>query len=187
MKQTRRRVLAALGFGVVGSLAGCTGASSAPDEVTTDETTTTPPDFSGCPSLRETADETVCAATAPADAPVVLAPSRADVAAPGTLRFTLTNDSEASLGLNPYDWALHRETDGGWERVAPDAVIQPWFTLAPGESRTWELQIGGGHSAPQNDSTVVAGPLDLEPGTYAFSVVAVGEARTAYVARFRVR
>lgn len=185
MTQTRRDLLAALGLGAVGALAGCTGASSAPDEATTDETTTTPPDFSGCPSLRETVEETVCTATAPADAPVVLAPSSTDVAASGTLRFTLANGSQASLGLNPYDWALHREADRGWERVAPDAVIQPWFTLAPGESRVWELHLGAGHSAP--NGTVVAGPLDLESGTYAFSVVAVGEARTAYVARFRVR
>ncbi|GAA0292760.1 hypothetical protein GCM10009066_04100 [Halarchaeum salinum] len=146
--------------------------------------TTTDTSFAGCPSLRD-ADRTVCAATAGADVPVVLRPSTTALTSPGTLRFTLSNGGESTLGLNPYDWTVHRETADGWEHVAPDATIEPWREIQPGESQSWVLGVGTEPTAEGDD--VACGPLALDARTYAFSVVAQeGDVWTAYVARFRV-
>jgi len=183
---SRRRLLAGLGAGVV-ALAGCTAPGSTNGRTSdgTDDGTSDDPAFEGCPAVRANVDETVCAATA-GDAPVVLRPSATRVESPGTLRFVLANGGDATLGLNPYDWAVHRRGDDGWAKVAPDAVVQPWFEVPPGESMTWELQVGAANATPED--VRVAGPLDLDSGVYAFSVVAARDesTRTAYVARFRV-
>ncbi|GGM67966.1 hypothetical protein GCM10009017_17670 [Halarchaeum rubridurum] len=168
------------------ALAGCTNGSGTDGNGTDgggDGTTTTPVEES-CPALRD-ADRTVCAATTGADAPVVLRPSATSLGAPGTLRFTLSNGGASTLGTNPYDWAVHRETAAGWERVAPDATVEPWRELPPGASQAWLLGVG---TAPTpEDDAIGCGPLDLDDGTYAFSVAAQGDdGWTAYVARFRV-
>ncbi|WP_435097834.1 hypothetical protein [Halarchaeum sp. P4] len=212
MQQTRRQFLATLGLSSAAALAGCTRQSGAPAPETspqTTTTTTTTPAFSGCPSLREHADETVCAATAADDSPVVLRPSATELSGSGTLQFTLRNGRETSIGLNPYDWAVHRKTESGWAKVAPDMVIQPWHEIPPGEAQSWVLRVGErAETTTTNDSTTASntttttsntttataskdpiecGPLPLTPGTYAFSVVAAESGtRTAYVARFRV-
>ena len=181
MQLSRRRLCGVLVGSVSVALAGCTSGAGGNDG---DGAGTTTP-VGECPSLRA-ADSTVCAAKAGADTPVVLRPSTTTLTAPGTLRFTLSNGGESTLGMNPYDWAVHRETADGWERVAPDATVEPWRELPPGASQAWALQVGASHSSPENE-TVVCGPLTLEAGTYAFSVVARADGTwTAYVARFRV-
>ncbi|GGN14197.1 hypothetical protein [Halarchaeum nitratireducens] len=181
---SRRRLCGALAGTVSVALAGCSGGAGGNDgDGDGDDGDGTTPPFGECPSLRA-ADATVCAANA--DAPVVLRPSATTVTAPGTLQFTLSNGGESTLGMNPYDWAVHRETADGWERVAPDATIEPWREIPPGASQAWMLQVGASHASPANE-TVVCGPLTLGAGTYAFSVVARADgAWTAYVARFRV-
>ncbi|GAD51921.1 hypothetical protein MBEHAL_0681 [Halarchaeum acidiphilum MH1-52-1] len=188
MRLSRRRVCGAIATTASVALTGCTNGTGTGDSTTTGGTDgpSTDAPFEGCPPLHD-ADRTVCAASAAADAPVVLRPSATTVESPGTLRFTLSNGGETTLGLNPYGWAVHRETTDGWARVAPDATIEPWREVAPGDAQAWVLGVGTETEPTAAGGTVAYGPLALDAGTYAFSVVAQAAGEwTAYVARFRV-
>lgn len=128
-----------------------------------------------CPPFADTADRTICSTTAGSDAPVRLDPPRPAVFEPTTgddtvetFPITLHNDSGTTFGFNPYAWALKRHTDEGWVHVAPDAVIQPWMELSPGETYTYVLSVES-HPSPHAD-TRKAIVQNLDSGTYALVV-----------------
>ena len=197
----RRAVLAGLatlaGAGCVGDPANSTPAPTddgPADRLMTDDPFADAP----CPAVRERADRHVCYPTVddPGTAPLVLEPDRQRVDwGPGTeviepLTFTLHNRTGGSVGFNWFDWAIHRRTDDGWEKVAPEMMPEPWTSIADGEAYVWSLA-GEDHDPPREDrahSVVQA----LDTGTYAFSVdVQAGKEneteRVACVALFDVR
>lgn len=216
----RRAVLGTLTALTVG-LAGCSGGGPGPgagggsadtDEPTdtaTEEPTDTPDErtpqapesrFDGdpCPSFDGAADGTVCFhELGNGSAPVSLEPS-AELFEPSpgdgsveTVTFTLHNRSGEAVGLNPYDWSVHRRTDGGWERVAPDAIPEPWLRLQDGQNFEWRLAV---EQHPTTDGERTQFPVvDLADGVYAFAVTVAGESgpnsghRTECVALFEVR
>lgn len=188
----RRAVLTstALSLSTV-ALAGCSRAPTAdgtgqsvetsrPDDPPAGETTTdggSASRFAGqpCPSFVSNADRTVCYhAVDPASEPLVLVPSSetfdptTDSGSDETLTMTLRNDGEESVGLNPYAWGLYSRTGDGWDRVAPDFYIEPWFTVAPGEAAEWNLR-SEERSSPDGDLFVQA-VYDFSEGVYAFGV-----------------
>jgi hypothetical protein len=191
MTVNRRTVLAALGTAVAS--AGCFGqgnpdpgngpadgneTQTTPTDTTTDTPTDTPPadgPFAdvACPSFVDT-ERTICWHTRTADDPVVLEPGATTYEPDGgtddveTIDFTLRNQSEQSFGLNPYAWQLHVLENGEWRKVAPDQWIEPWYTVAPGESRQWVLATEE-HPTPGGDD-IVHVVQDLGSRTYAFSV-----------------
>jgi len=190
MRVNRRTVLAALGTAV--ATAGCFGqespdpgsgsenGTSTPTDTPTDSPTdATTPDPDGpfadlaCPSFVET-DRTICWHTRAADAPVVLEPEAttyepiAGNDAVETVGFTLHNRSEQPFGLNPHAWRLHVREDGEWRHIAPEQWIEPWNTVAPGETWDWVLATEQ-HPTPSGDR-VVHVVQELTSATYAFSV-----------------
>jgi hypothetical protein len=190
----------------VGGDPGGTTDSGTTDRTTTEQTTSgddaTSDDHTtddDCPAVRREVDTTLCAGDRPGF-PASFSQSAAAVSSNGDLSFTLTNEAAGSVGLNPYAWAVHRRTEKGWRHVAPDAVIQPWRTLGEGDAQTWRLAVGDPVTADDTETEttterttsegsepVGAGPLDLSPGEYAFSVVAdVDGDSVAFVARFTV-
>lgn len=186
MTRSRRTVLAAVGTSLVS--AGCLGSGpgrgpvngNGTDPTPTDGPASTPTATPGgpfadvaCPSFTET-DRTVCWHTRPDDAPVVLEPETtafepvADNQTVETVAFTLRNRSEQSFGLNPYAWQLQVRADDGWRRVAPDQWIEPWDTVAPGE--TWEWILATRQHPTPSEERVVRVFQDVDDGTYAFAV-----------------
>lgn len=183
----RRTLLATIGSTLVVG-AGCVSVSNGEDgdPATTPAGTDTPTasdpgegDGAGasfedvpCPSFLDDVDRTVCTHTAGSDAVVSLTVSQqvftptTDDDSVETMEFTLHNDSDTPFGLNPYAWELRRQTDDGWTHVAPDEYIEPWYTLEPGGTYTWELGVES-HPTPQQERTVSL-TADIDSGTYAF-------------------
>lgn len=190
----RRRLLATVGTAVVAT-AGCLTDPPA-DTDTTDSTqstdepadgpATTSPDGTAemspdddrfadvpCPSFSK-ADRTNCWHTVdPASASVYLEPDSELLAETNddvveTLSFVLHNETGGDFGLNPHAWSIYRRTDGEWTRVAPDEYIEPWYTLADGETYTWRVSLEPHPSPNADDELDVVQPL--EDGTYAFHV-----------------
>lgn len=156
--------------------AGGDGTTTEPDG-TTDETTTAGGDDpfvdEPCPSFAEDVDRTVCAHAAD-DADLylgvsepVFAPTTGDDTVE-TTTFTLHNESGEPFGLNPYAWAIKRRRDGEWTHVAPEEHVEPWHTVADGETYGWVLSVET-HPSPsaENRQSVVE---DLDAGTYAFQI-----------------
>jgi hypothetical protein len=85
-----------------------------------------------------------------------------------TVEFVLHNRSDDTFGLNPYAWTIHRRTEGGWERVAPDATPEPWLGIHGGGTYRWVLAVET-HPSPQGDERMDI-VQDLDDGTYAFAV-----------------
>lgn len=213
----RRTVLVAIGA----STAGCvnTGAGGSDGRTNTDpngtgtdqrtpdgRTTTdggTPQDARErfgeypCPSFAEGTDRTVCWHTVdPESADLYLSvasPVFEPAAGDASLPFTLHNDSGVPFGHNPYEWAIKRETEEGWEHVAPDMYIEPWETVPDGETYTWVLRVGedATTSAGTDRERTLTVTQDLADGVYAFQITGLleGEARTSVecVALFEVR
>ena len=213
----RRRLLAGL---AAAASAGCLGRSggeqSSPTGArTATATARTETDTPGVPTASDTfagtscpeytdADRTVCYHTAPEGADVVLS-AEPEVFDPEsgdnivqTLRFTLYNQGEWTVLVNPYDWTIHRRDGSSWSRVAPEGPrSEPLYILEPGATLEWELPEMT-HPSPGGDDTYRV-DASLEPGTYAFSVTGSydgtnltetpsGEppAETAFVALFRL-
>lgn len=156
------------------ALAGCTGSAGSggdPGTTTTstnsdsdsDETTTALP----CPQVRDVSLH-VC----PGDDGGPISVDRSDHEMPadgGTITVTVTNTSDGGIGLNPYAWAVHRlNDDGHWKRVDDDRVhIEPWQELASGESIRWRIASDADYKATGG---AIGCSLDLEPGTYGWSI-----------------
>lgn len=184
----RRRTLIASTAAALLPSAGCLASSADPSDddatPTDDDSTATPSDgrpsddsgsrFAGhdCPSFADT-DWTVCAHRADESTPLVVAPDPAVMDRPEqaglvrTVRFTLHNRSDWPFQFNPYAWRIERETDAGWEHVAPDAYPEPLTTVQPGGTYEWELAEKG-HPSPTDGPLQIIHSLDR--GTYAFSV-----------------
>ena len=184
----RRRTF--LATGAVLATTGCLGSASTGG----DDATTANGDEPDCPDIHGGTKSTVCAG-ATGDRPVSFTQRTDRVAVGGTLEATLVNDTAASVGLNPYDWAVHRETDGGWKPVDRGAVIEPWVVLEAGGRARWRVGMGDSADPDTNPDDVYGGSLPLESGQrYAFSVSAdVGDDdndadddRTVFVAPFTV-
>lgn len=127
----------------------------------------------GCPSFAEEVDRTVCAHTEsdsdvyPTVSTDVFSPTTGDDSVE-TMQIQVHNDSAHSFGFNPYAWALKRRTEGGWEHVAPDEYVEPWYTLDPTQTYTWALSVEP-HPSPNGErrTDIVE---DLDSGTYAFQM-----------------
>jgi len=193
----RRTLLATAGGSLLAAAAGCIATSNADGESPTEtdpgsETPTgspTPADggdeggaagasFEGipCPSFAEEVDRTVCSHTGSAgDAPVypavserMFAPTTGDGEVE-TMDITVHNGSDATFGLNPHDWKLKERTGDGWSHVAPEEYVETWYTLAPGQTFTWEVSVEE-RPTPNRERTLAI-PEDIGSGTYAFQVV----------------
>jgi hypothetical protein len=186
----RRTVLATVGALSVGT-AGCldransgsrppTTSTQSPADSSNGSTEDTPPtpsqrfDDVACPTFEET-ERTVCFHTLGEEsAPVFVEPSTdlfepaPDGEAVETIEFVLHNDSDAGVGLNPYDWAIKRQTAGGWEHVVPDVHPEPWTTVEAGETSAWELGVDGSPEPDSGRAMAISG--DLADGVYAFTV-----------------
>lgn len=150
-----------------------TGTDGTTDEGTTADGDADPFADEPCPSFAEDVDRTVCAHAA-GDADVsltvsdpVFEPTTGDDTVE-TTTFTLHNEAGEPFGLNPYAWAIKRRRDGEWAHVAPEEHVEPWYTVADGETYDWNLSVET-HPSPsaENRQSVVE---DLDSGTYAFQI-----------------
>ncbi|MDH5021551.1 hypothetical protein [Halobacterium rubrum] len=171
-----------LATGAVLATAGCLGRAGTGGD---DSTPTSVDD--DCPDVSDGTDATVCSGTAE-NQPASFGQSADRVAVGETLEVTLANDSADEVGLNPYDWRVHRETEDGWEPVDRGAVIEPWVVLEAGERVRWRVGVGETADTDTGPEDVYGGTLALESGQrYAFSVsVDVDEDRVVFVAPFSV-
>lgn len=170
-----RRTYLGLAAGASTALAGCS-VSAFPGLGSADDTTP----FEACPELTE-ADTTAC----PDDESGSLAveQSRDTVAGDAwSLVVAVTNRAAEPYVTNPSAWSLYRKADDGWHHDVPDAQIEPWIELPPGERYAWELSAG----ADGSDTGDQRVRLDLGPGTYGFAVPFRGPDRVAAVAVFDV-
>lgn len=169
-----RRTYLGLAAGAMAGLAGCTASAlPGPDPTPTSS-------VGGCPDLVD-ADRSVC----PGDTAGSLAVELSAETVSGddwTLAVTVTNRATAPYGFNPYAWSVYRADEDGWDRVAPDAHIEPWRELDPGASYTWQLSATEG-AAGEADQRVF---LDLDHGRHAFVITFDGADRAAAVAPFTV-
>ncbi|MWG33606.1 hypothetical protein [Halomarina oriensis] len=173
----RRQVLALAAVGLAGCLSDPSPSPNGTDDGTTTPATTvtteTPesPDVGAYPGdCPRYGDSTlVCADAAPDDVPLRMTASRSSVELPGTVEFTLSNDTEVRFETNHYGALLHKRVDGEWFRIAPTIVEEPLMYIVPGDSHTWSVTLehapdeqarGGG-----DDERRVAG---LGGGRYAF-------------------
>jgi hypothetical protein len=167
---------------------GCLGraVSDGDGPTTGDGTTTQGGNEAPCPTLRDEVDATVCTGGTN-DRGVSFGQSDDRLTAGDLLELTLVNEDAESVGLNPYDWAVYRETDDGWKRVERGPVIEPWVVLEAGDRVRWRVGVGDADpdTSPED---VYGGSLALDSGRrYAFSVsVDVAGDRVSLVAPFTV-
>lgn len=156
------------------------------NETTTRDDTATPGDHeASCPSVHDDVDATVCSGGEPGRG-VSFGQNTERLAAGEVLEVTLVNEDVESVGLNPHDWAVYRETDAGWEQVDPGPTIEPWVVLESGDRLHWRVGIGG-VTTDTGEGGVYGGSKTLDPGTYAFAVTAdVAGAKVSLVAPFTV-
>lgn len=131
-----------------------------------------------CPSFSENVDRTVCWHTADTDAEPIYLDASTAVFEPSTgdgsvetMEFVLHNDSGNSFGLNPHAWAIKRQTDSGWEHVAPEEWVEPWYTVESGQTYTWRLSLQQ-HTQAMAERTMAV-TQDLQDGTYAFQITGI--------------
>lgn len=169
-----RRAYLGLAAGTAVTLAGCT-ASALPGPDLGSDSTPSP----ACPAVLDV-DRTAC----PGDErPLAIDRSRTTVSGDRwSLVVGVTNRSGEPLGLNPYAWSVFRHDDDRWRHVAPDATIEPWRELSPGERYAWQLTA----RSADHDDTDQRVFLDLTPGTYAFAVPFRGRERIGAVVTFDV-
>ena len=137
-----------------------------------------------CPAFTET-DRTVCYHTLDYGS-IYVEPSQA-VFAPGagdgtastpatdgerdggvaTVEFVLHNETGDPFGLNPYAWGIERRTADGWEHVAPEEYVEPWTTVADGETYTWVLSEHDTAAMAENKQAITA---ELDAGVHAFAI-----------------
>lgn len=95
---------------------------------------------------------------------------------------TVRNDALVPVRTNLANWRVFH--DG--ERVVPEAYAEPLHELAPGESHSYTVRLGGEPTeVGYGDSTAWLG--DVDPGEYAFRLdVGVGDESRTLEAPFRV-
>lgn len=196
----KRRAFLGLAAAAVPALAGCT-ASALPRPDLVDEPTPTDDDWpeEACPDLIEAA-RSVCPAED--DGPLAVERAVGPMAGDGwTLRVTATNRAGEPYGCNPHAWSVFRREGEAWVHVAPDAHVEPWVELGPGETYSWLLSATDSAAADgqklRGDLRGQASPRDsegadqriflaLEPGQHAFVVAFEGPERLAAVVPFVV-
>ncbi|WP_336002001.1 hypothetical protein [Halorientalis halophila] len=216
----RRTVLAAFGTATVAT-AGCldrsgngstptdtdgpgtgggteTPAGTATDEIRSPTAPSGRFDGEECPTFSDSVDRTVCFhALETGSTEVWVEPDRelfeptTDDDTVETITFTLHNQSGGSFGLNPYAWSIKRRTADGWEHVAPEEYVEPWYTLPDGETYNWRLSVETHPSGEREEQMTLV--EDLESGIYAFAITgspggeAGGSTRFECVALFEVQ
>lgn len=192
----RRTVLASMSAVVVGC-AGCLGRTTADGSNNSSNGGTTserPIADEPCPSFTDTVDRTICYHTRDREEETVYVEPSDTVGTVESLEFTLHNQAEHTVGLNPYAWTIYRQGTTDWKHVAPDAVPEPYLMLSPGETIRWSLTPDSSSTPGKTDTdregndTVHDGPaktgqpmtaqetqprtitIDLETGTYAFQI-----------------
>lgn len=215
----RRRLLALLGAAGSAATAGCTAFDPTADHPTdpspTDSPTPAPAHTEtgtqtgttphgapiaeapgDCPSFGDDVSRMVCADAAPDDAPMVLEPSATDLELPGTITFSLSNETDVQYDTNFYGWRLLKRVDGRWYHVAPTSWNQPLMRLAPGDSHAWHVSMDGenydSELVPPSGGTSDVSVAALGGGEYAFVISGwfAGEDhehQTAFGARFALR
>lgn len=169
----RRRAFLGLAAVAAAAGAGCTASALPSPGLAGDD-----PDVA-CPAVLDV-DRTVCPGV---DGPLTVERSSATVAGDAwSLVVSVTNGSDATVGLNPYAWSVLRRTADGWEQVAPEAHIEPWTELGPGSTYAWQLTPRADELADVDQRVTV----DLRAGTYAFGVPVTGAERVGAVAAFEV-
>lgn len=170
----RRALLACLAGGV----AGCTGASRGDAERTgtatptpTERQTTTPYPTAAPGDCPDYGDATVVCATAADGAAFRMARSTAAVDPPGSVTFTLRNETAGRFRGNFYAWRLSKRVDGEWYRVAPRLVPQPLTSLPPGDTHRWTVSV---------DAALPDGPVSLAEGDSSVALSALGGGRYAF-------
>ena len=155
------------------------------DPTTRDDTATLGDHERSCPTVHDDVNATVCAGGA-SDRGVSFGQNAERLTAGDVLELTLINEDAESVGLNPYDWAVYRETEDGWEPVDPGPTIEPWVVLEPGERLHWRVGVGG-VTAHTDGDRVYGGSEQLDPGAYAFAATAdVAGTTVSLVAPFTV-
>jgi hypothetical protein len=152
-ERTRRELLAACCAAGGALVAGCSGESdTAPSQgesestrsVTTDRTRGPVPagEFAGsCPPYPNI-DRVICwDAAREASVPGSLAPSSRKASPDSAVEFTLSNDSNAQLLTNPYNWYLHKYDGEEWFHVAPMSWPLEQISLDAGEKHSWTMTV----------------------------------------------
>lgn len=131
-----------------------------------------------CPSFADSVDRTVCSHTDtdstvyPTVSQAVFTPTTDDDSVE-TMAVVVHNESDDPFGFNPYDWTLKRQTADGWDHVAPEEVIEPWYNLPAGKSYTWRVSVESQPELEDDQTTTVT--QDLASGTYAFQMTGILE------------
>ncbi|WP_248516538.1 COG1470 family protein [Salinarchaeum laminariae] len=103
---------------------------------------------------------TVCSHTVDtAAAEIFLQPSVERIDDPGELTFTLTNDSDRTLHVDPWDWALRTQGSDGWRAIEyTGGIASGSLELPPGETHEWDAMEIADYFADWQ--------FEFPPGTY---------------------
>lgn len=153
METNRRQVLATLAGGA--ALAGCVSGDTGDDDGNSDgngsgndpEPTDDPPESTlpeepfpeECP-VYDGVDRVICYdAVDAADVPAILEPSTRAVEEGDSIAFTLSNQADAMLQTNFYNWLVSKRVDGEWYRVEPREWPEPLMAIEAGGSHEWSI------------------------------------------------
>lgn len=137
----RRHLLATIGAGATGAIAGCSG-GSASSTPTADVPTI---DDRDCPPYAIDLDGAVCSHTVePTNAAVYLdANPTSAVLSNGTpaseITLTLHNESTSDLEFNPHTWTISRRVDSGWQPLEEEIAGDEKVTLDGSETYSWSF------------------------------------------------
>ena len=196
MNRSRRELLATLAAGSA-LVAGCVddGSDDEPENGDGTDETADQPDTAGLDNLPEEGYPGTCPAYETArvicyeavvgsdddavgveSVPAILEPSTRSFAPGESVEFVLSNQSDAALSTNFYNWRLDKQVDGEWYHVAPFAINEPMMSVSPGESHAWSVQI--------DNSGIEDGELvPRASGTDDLTLAGVGGGRYAFRAR----
>lgn len=132
---------------------------------------------------------TVCSHTVdPEAAEIHLQPSPERTADPEELTLTLTNDSDRTLRIDPWNWRLRTHGEQGWRAIeytggiaSSGGAASGSVEVPPGETHEWNAMELAEHFAGWN--------FDFPPSTYLLGVGVSdpdAEERVRYAALFRI-
>jgi len=90
------------------------------------------------------------------------------------VEFTLRNESDEEVGINPHDWNVYKLHDGAWKLVKPREIPEPWRMIPPGETESQTLSVST--DADEGDVALGDGVYGFYLGTrdYAAAFEVVG-------------
>lgn len=126
---------------------------------------------------------TVCSHTVDSGAAeILLQPSVERADDPAELSLTLTNDSDRTLYVDPWDWALRTQGSDGWRAIEyTGGVASGSLEVPPGETHEWD--------AMEIADYFAAWEFEFPPGTYLAGVGVAdpgAASRVRYAALFRI-